>query len=292
MINYKEEKVQIVEIGENEARFLLNLNTNNRKRKNQKVAEYVSIIKNGMFKFNGASIVISEDGILLDGQHRLMAVEELTGYKIKTVLVTGVKQNTMQTIDIGSKRTNADFFSLNGIKNSTALASMTRLVMSEFGNNLRQEYGQRNSRGKKVNAKITINYTPDEILKYFNDRKDIFSNALVFAESLYQTGTKIKGLSVASIGAYFVLLQREDYQTSKNFLREVVKGLNHNHNSNAGLVLRNKLLDVTIKKQSMTMQELRDLIIYSYRKYKDTKDVKRLKREPQVFAKEEQNENN
>ncbi len=287
MINYKEEKAQIVEIGNNEARFLLNLNTNNRKKKNKKVAEYVSVIKDGKFRFNGASIVVSEDGILLDGQHRLMAVEELAGYTIKTVLVTGVKKDTMETIDIGSKRTNADFFSIDGVKNSTALASMTRLVMEEFKLNIRYERGWSSDKGKEVRDRIGISYTPEEILSYFNERKDMFLDAIAFSEHLYANNTKIKGLTAATIGAYFILLQREDYQMAKNFLRELVNGLGHNQNSNAAIILRNKLLDITIKKQSVSIQEHRDLLVYSFRKYKDGIDIKRLKREPQSFAKED-----
>ena len=286
MINYEVEKVEIIELGSNEARFLLNLNTNNRRRKNIKVAEYVSVIRDGKFKFNGASIVVSEDGVLLDGQHRLMALEELDGATIRTVLVTGVKKETMQTIDIGSKRTNADFFSLDGMKNGSALASMTRLVMEEFGNNRKSEVGERMREGEIKKGKIIISYSPEEVLRFFNNRKDLFSNALMFSENLYSTGTRLKGLTTASIGAYTILLAREDTQMSKNFLREVTKGISHNPNSNAAIFLRNKLIDITIKKQSILVTELRNLMIYCFRKYKEGADIKRLKVETQVFLKE------
>ena len=41
MIDYKTKKCEIIEIGANEAKFLLNLNTNNRRKKNPRVAQYL-----------------------------------------------------------------------------------------------------------------------------------------------------------------------------------------------------------------------------------------------------------
>ena len=53
---------------------LLKLNTENRPVKPQVVSKYAKELDEGTFHFTGDAIKISKEGVLLDGQHRLLAV--------------------------------------------------------------------------------------------------------------------------------------------------------------------------------------------------------------------------
>ena len=109
-----------------QAQALLALNTHNRALATKRVNELATAIKNGHWRFNGASIVILANGQLGDGQHRLAAVV-VAGMPIETNVTYGVTQEAFPTIDIGRVRTTRDLVALSGIPNAniaTAAASV------------------------------------------------------------------------------------------------------------------------------------------------------------------------
>lgn len=284
MINYKTEKAEIVTIGANEAKYLLDLNIKNRKQRNSIVAQYMNDIKNDKFEFNGSSIVVSDSGVLLDGQHRLMALETAMDKFIKVVLVTGVKEETMETIDTGAKRRAGDVLALNNIKNSKNVSAMVKNVLEEFGLNSKSEYGIRTRKDKECTSKIVIQYTNQEILDEYLKNRIIYDEAIEFANGLYNSGTRLRSFSPSVYGAFYVLLSRENKQEAKNFLREISMGTKHKE-CNTAISLRGKLLNVTIKKTALSIQEVRDMIVYYFRKYVDNKEVQKYVREQAAFKK-------
>lgn len=275
MIDYKTKKCEIIEIGANEAKFLLNLNTNNRRKKNSRVAQYLFDINNDKFEFNGSSIVISKDGILLDGQHRLMALEQSDNKKIEVVLVTGIEEKTMSTIDIGAKRTASDVLKINNISNNSALAATVKLCLEEFFMNRKKESGERSRGEKTIKETIIIPYTNEEIMQEYISNKDKYDECLQFGEKLYRRGVRINGLTVSTYSAFLFLLSKEDKDISKKFLEEISDGAKRSI-SDVALVLRNYLINETIKSRRISTQSLRNLVIYCFRKYKNNDSSCRL----------------
>jgi hypothetical protein len=77
----------------------------------------------GLFRgLNGQTIVFSEDGDLLDGQHRLTGVVD-TGIPITTLVVYGVQEQTRATIDTGAGRQLGDYLAMRGHANASNLAA-------------------------------------------------------------------------------------------------------------------------------------------------------------------------
>ena len=70
-------------------------------------------IRSGKFALNGESIIRSETGRLLNGQHRVIAVMN-TGIGVWTVLVEGVSDDCFATMDSGSSRSMADVCRIAG----------------------------------------------------------------------------------------------------------------------------------------------------------------------------------
>ena len=101
------------------AEELLENNHHNRKITQQRVREYSKEMMSGLWLYNGESIIVSESGRLLDGQHRLLAVID-SGVTIETELVEGVPDtdngvDTFLTINT-KNRSNVDALTIAGFK--------------------------------------------------------------------------------------------------------------------------------------------------------------------------------
>jgi len=101
------------------AKELLENNDHNRKVTNSRVQEYAKEMTNGLWLYNGESIIISESGRLLDGQHRLLAIVE-SGVEVEIELVEGVPDSdggidTFLTINT-KNRSNVDALTVAGFK--------------------------------------------------------------------------------------------------------------------------------------------------------------------------------
>lgn len=87
-------------------------NTKNRKLKAQTVNGLIRAMRENPNGFNGSSIVFGTDGTLLDGQHRLEAIRR-NGQPHAFVVVWGVENREMATIDTGVIRSFQDYLEIN-----------------------------------------------------------------------------------------------------------------------------------------------------------------------------------
>ena len=88
----------------------LEQNKRNRHIRQSHVDDLAQQIKNGLWKFDGATIRFDKEGNILDGQHRLWAVIE-SGLSIDTFVVNGLDSDVFAVIDTGIVRTSADVLS-------------------------------------------------------------------------------------------------------------------------------------------------------------------------------------
>lgn len=109
------------------AAVLLERNPANRKIKHAKVQDYAHDIKQGAWKFNGEPIIIANDGLLNDGQHRCAAVLEAQK-AIKVVMVFGVERDSRDTLDQGANRTAGDYLGIHGYHSTNNLAAVAKAV--------------------------------------------------------------------------------------------------------------------------------------------------------------------
>lgn len=94
---------------------LLEHNTLNRPISDVHVQRIARQIAQGKWRFNGDTIKVSEDGDVLDGQHRLWAVIEAKK-PVDTIIVYGIARDAFATIDtLRRMRSGADVLALNGV---------------------------------------------------------------------------------------------------------------------------------------------------------------------------------
>lgn len=107
--------IQIESITPEKAKQYLEKNTNNYRGVNRgRVHSYANDMKKGLWQSNGEAIKFAENGTLLDGQHRLMAIVE-SGVTLEYPVVYDVK-NDVDLFDIGSARSTTQIATKMGIR--------------------------------------------------------------------------------------------------------------------------------------------------------------------------------
>jgi hypothetical protein len=121
-------KATVVTMTRELAKDYLSRNTQNRKVKSSALNFYKKQMSSGTWKENGEPIIIDTNGVIKDGQHRLMAVAE-TGYAYRVPVISGISPDVMDTIDTGTNRSAGDVLQLEGFKNATRLASIIKAIL-------------------------------------------------------------------------------------------------------------------------------------------------------------------
>jgi hypothetical protein len=114
---------------------MLKKNTHNRKFRRRSLLDYSREIENGNWTQNGETIKFAEDGALLDGQHRLRALEIVgdahpgdDSIFIDVWVMYNLPPETQHTMDQGVKRTAADSMRLMGMANANHVAAISKKV--------------------------------------------------------------------------------------------------------------------------------------------------------------------
>lgn len=131
---------------------MLTFNTRNRPVTNAKVALYARQMKAGEWHYTRVPIIFSDQGRVIDGQHRLYACIEAEN-AFPADVAFGAPDDSFAFIDIGKTRTAGDIFAINGVKNHNAMAAMCRLL-----HNYANGFG---FHGSKVSA------SPSELYEFY-----------------------------------------------------------------------------------------------------------------------------
>lgn len=104
------------------------LNAKKNRNLNEKmVRRYADDMSAGRWQVNGQGIVLDVQGQMIDGQHRCSAI--ILAQRAQNILVVrGVATAAMETMDTGKARSLSDVLTLEGFKNTTNLASTSRLI--------------------------------------------------------------------------------------------------------------------------------------------------------------------
>lgn len=103
-------------------------NNSNRTLRPYKVNDYIRDIQADRWTFSNDGICLAEDGRLLNGQHRLTAIIE-SGKAAWLLVIKEMPPEAMVAMDRGTVRTTADLLKLDGYKNHSALAAITRFII-------------------------------------------------------------------------------------------------------------------------------------------------------------------
>lgn len=108
---------------------MLARNTFNRPLSGHTVARYAADMSAGRWDYNGQDIIFSDDGTLIDGQHRLSAVVA-ADVPVMLGIKRGLPSSSFVTIDAGRVRSPGDVLSLMGFTDYNTLAGAARMALS------------------------------------------------------------------------------------------------------------------------------------------------------------------
>jgi len=154
-------------ISPEQASVILERNTHNRIASKATITRYAATMQRGEWKLSNDIICISPDGVLMNGQHRLKAVEE-SGTTQEFWVWENCPQEALLTMDLGRKRDASDTATLSsGNKISKAKAKALRLINTNF------------------HDRVTITATPNQLILWW---EKIGSEIDLAAQMLPKTG--------------------------------------------------------------------------------------------------------
>lgn len=249
------------------ARETLLAQKRNRPMKMAKVKTLAKIIRDEKWVTNGESIILDENGILIDGQHRLAAlVHAIDKLKmdesttIDAIVVRGISPHAFHTIDQGEKRSLADVVAISEYAHSSDLAVALRLLAIRLA-------------GKKVSGTGKMDHADNLRLLRDHDNLASWVEFLATIEPDDEDASWLRPQSLISIGylAAICYLASLNYETDRveEFVKRLInqdyvgtdcpavtlrKALLKNRSDSAAKLRRDTLVSMVVKAMSAYLE--------------------------------------
>lgn len=179
------------------AKVYLKFNKSNRPVIQSVVDKYARQMLDGEWKLNGEAICFSDGGILLNGQHRLLAILK-SNVSIETVVVRGCDSDSFITYDSGRTRKASDIFALAEIPNYTNISS----VVQKYFRLKNYQTVMASNRTKGNNKTIA---SKKQLLEEYHTSPELYQSTF---NTIKKWNTNYKIVSHTEIAATTVYLQK------------------------------------------------------------------------------------
>ncbi len=110
------------------AKVLLEYNTGNRSLNRSKIDRLVHQMRTQTFENTGEPIILSREGVLNDGQHRLVAVVE-ADVVVEMDVRFGIARKAFVKTNTGTSRSSGDVLAIRGVTGGGSIAPAVRLLV-------------------------------------------------------------------------------------------------------------------------------------------------------------------
>ena len=114
------------------ADWILRLNTNNRPMSDRGIDRFIKLLQRGAWQLTGEPIIISREGLLSDGQHRLTAIRR-SGIAALCDVRFGIARAAFAATGTGARRTTGNAMAIAGRPHASMQAAIGRLIV-QFDN--------------------------------------------------------------------------------------------------------------------------------------------------------------
>lgn len=234
---------------------------NNRSVYQPKVDQYARDMKNGDWRLNGETIIISKSGRTMDGQHRLLAVIQ-SGVTIQSYVIHGVDDEVFASIGTGKPRTSADAAHIAGFQHASKISAIVKFVL----NFQKGQYSQASlaySKGKKA-------ITNEAVVEYIRRHEESLYESYNYGynkENKVVSGTYLAGL-------HYIFKKLSETEAN-DFCNRVADGLALSKD-NPIYLLRQRLISDVQAKRKMPPSEKLALICKSWNFYRKKRKISRL----------------
>lgn len=267
-----EPRHEVVTVTPAVAEELLKKNTRNRNIVETIVKDYAKAMTEGRWKFDGASIRISPDGLILDGQHRLSAIL-LSGVTLKMSVWYNIEDEAQNSMDTGRKRSLADALAIDGVRDPNNVSSTTSIYAAWMS-------GARGSMLVQPNIRPQI----PQLVQFYKN------NSAIIEEAVVKTRTVVKHFRVQNrlLALAWCVFSQIDYDDAELFFEALATGAGLSEDDS---ILR--LRNILIKESSDATRNFRmapavvlGLIFKAWNLYRDGEPVKTLRYRPGGSTKE------
>ena len=243
------------------AKQYLEANVKNRNVNQGQVIFYANQMESGKWKEDtGECIKISKEGVILDGQHRLLAIIR-SNKSMFFHFALDVEQDVFSVLDTGKQRSAGDVFKIEGISYATAIPAVISCYHL-YKNNI---YIKDSGKHKKLsNSQILDTYNNDRL--YWNE---LVKKAEIFKKDFQ------KILTSAMLGGIYAILNDIDKNKSLDFMQQLTTG--RNITNDTILVLRNKLIEDKLSVSKIPLAIKTIYIIKTWNCFLSNKEIKVLK---------------
>jgi hypothetical protein len=245
--------VSLVDVTPDLAQVWLDHNTRNRYIRQSTVEAYARDMAAGRWRITGEAFKFAADGTLLDGQHRAKAIV-LSGITIKTFVIFNVEIEAQDVMDSGIKRSAGDALHLEGMKNSSRLASAARIALCRQA-------------GLAVG---TMKHSNAEIHTFVRENPDLVEAI----ELLGQLGRSCPIPPSVADYCYWIF-SRIDLNDAQRFFEGLASGANL-ATDNAILVVRRRLTGEYGSVRRITQEERLSLVIRAWNYWRKNQPINRI----------------
>lgn len=245
------------------AKELLSKNNTNRVISKGRISLYANDMLEGRWKENTAEFIkVADNGDILDGQHRLLAIVQ-SNCPIWFHTAFGLNKSVFDVLDTGKVRSSADAFSVEKIDNYKIISSTVKGYLVLTKNNMTT------ARESLASQKLTNTI----VLEEYSSRPEFWQEVCSFSQRSYRNFSHI--LSPSFIGTLYSYLYNISPEDSRNFINQVCSGDTITNSSIT--VLRRALLKDKVSSRKMQFPDKFAIIIKTWNAFRLGKNYQIIK---------------
>ena len=231
---------------------------NNRPINERVVAKYAQELSNNNWVTdNGESIKFDQNGMMVDGQHRLSAIIK-SNVSVYMWVTYGVDSRAFMTIDAGGSRSIGSILGISGVTSANQKTAVIRALLRYRNHSTSEKFATP---------------TATDVLKFYEMEAELID----FANSQSTQLTTKSGIRIpASVVGGMIAFLYERHPNVIVFFNEVMSG--RDITNNAVYLLRDRIIaSSTNSKMTMPIAAKEQLILKAFTHYKNKYQAKSLK---------------
>lgn len=270
MKNQPTMKTQIMSITPQIAQDMLKRNTKNVPVSKVLVYFYANEMKQGKWRLTGQGISIADDGTLIDGQHRLLAVIA-ANVTVDFLIISDLDYDEIFTVyDTGRKRTAGNVLGAKGIKNyNNIAAAVSKYIVMKMG-----------KVASRDNIRRGNNITNQDILEEYYKNCSLWDELVQVSDYCYEKLRINKKSYIMGYMAFLILEKKHPIEKVTSFFKQLHLGINVENTSISQL--REILIRDGITNYRLTSESRHYLIVKAWNHYITGKQVKIFKYSPAI----------
>lgn len=242
------------------AKEILESNICNRRVSKVKLELYANEMATGNWKSGtGETIKISKNKVLIDGQHRLLAIIK-SNTSSYFYISFNHDDDIFQYIDTGKMRNSKDVFTIAGVKNSTNVPT----IISKYNHF---------KKGKMAVGQIDKKATNAMLLDQYNEDAQFWNSVHTKSINWYNSFARV--LPPSLIGGFYSYTKKHSFFNAEDFMDQLCTGMNISNN--VIYLLRNKLIEDKVSPKKMLDTIKNALIIKAWNVFVKDEKIKMLK---------------